>query len=81
MGTLSVPKDYSNSSAGTARIALSLRPAKSEHKKGTVFFNPGGPGVRGKPYVIERGDVLQNVVGRIHYLSLNDFDVVIIDRR
>lgn len=61
----SVPKDYANSSAGTTKIALSILPAKSEHKKGTVFFNPGGPGVRGKPYIIEKGDILQRVVSEI----------------
>ncbi|CAL1710000.1 unnamed protein product [Somion occarium] len=73
-GHVIVPKDYSNSSAGTVQIALGLLPAKEGTKKGTVFFNPGGPGVRGKPFVIQRGHILQMVIG-------SDYDIVGFDPR
>ncbi|KAJ7181518.1 hypothetical protein C8R43DRAFT_869680 [Mycena crocata] len=43
----SVPKDYFNSDAGTASIAIARFRATKFPKKGTVFLNPGGPGGSG----------------------------------
>ncbi len=47
--TLTVPKDYANPSAGTFAIAMvrSKATGRSDQRRGTLFFNPGGPGVSG----------------------------------
>jgi hypothetical protein len=41
-GSLDVPMDYHDSSAGTARLAV-IKYAATAPKKGTIFFNPGEP--------------------------------------
>ncbi|KAJ7187332.1 hypothetical protein C8R46DRAFT_1059501 [Mycena filopes] len=46
-GSIIVPKDYFNTSAGTASIAIARFKATKTPKKGTVFLNPGGPGGSG----------------------------------
>ncbi|KAJ7624802.1 hypothetical protein FB45DRAFT_924242 [Roridomyces roridus] len=46
-GSVIVPKDYFDLSAGTASIAIARFPATKFPKKGTVFLNPGGPGGSG----------------------------------
>ncbi|KAF7290832.1 hypothetical protein MIND_01324400 [Mycena indigotica] len=46
-GSVIVPKDYFDESAGTASIAISVLKATKLPKKGTVFLNPGGPGGSG----------------------------------
>lgn len=40
----SVPLDYLDKDAGTARIALARYPASKGPRKGIVLINPGGPG-------------------------------------
>ncbi|KAF7309279.1 hypothetical protein MIND_00298200 [Mycena indigotica] len=45
-GQIVVPKDYLNPSSGSATIFIS-RVRATQTKKGTVFVNPGGPGVPG----------------------------------
>ncbi|KAJ7723249.1 hypothetical protein B0H16DRAFT_1385505 [Mycena metata] len=46
-GSIIVPKDYFDRSAGTASIAIARFKATKFPKKGTVFLNPGGPGGSG----------------------------------
>ncbi|KAJ7763322.1 hypothetical protein B0H16DRAFT_1368317 [Mycena metata] len=46
-GSIIVPKDYFDLSAGTASIAIARFKATKFPKKGTVFLNPGGPGGSG----------------------------------
>ncbi|KAF8146414.1 hypothetical protein K438DRAFT_1869647 [Mycena galopus ATCC 62051] len=46
-GSVIVPKDYFDPSAGTASIAIAIFKATKSPKKGTVFLNPGGPGGSG----------------------------------
>ncbi|KAJ7485407.1 Alpha/Beta hydrolase protein [Mycena latifolia] len=46
-GSVLVPKDYFDASAGTASIAIARFRATKLPKKGTVFLNPGGPGGSG----------------------------------
>ncbi|KAJ6535074.1 hypothetical protein B0H19DRAFT_437616 [Mycena capillaripes] len=46
-GSVIVPKDYFDASAGTASIAIARFKATKSSKKGTVFLNPGGPGGSG----------------------------------
>ncbi|KAI0746904.1 TAP-like protein-domain-containing protein [Daedaleopsis nitida] len=45
-GFLSVPLDYHDPAAGNARIAVARANATGE-KRGTVFYNPGGPDISG----------------------------------
>jgi len=41
----SVPRDYTRPRAGTVRLAVAMLPATSRRaRRGSVFFNPGGPG-------------------------------------
>jgi hypothetical protein len=42
-GSLDVPMDYHDSSAGTARLAVIKYTATAPKKLGTIFFNPGDP--------------------------------------
>ena len=42
-GTLDVPMDYHDSSAGTAHLAVIKWATPTSPKLGTIFFNPGGP--------------------------------------
>ena len=41
---VSVPKNYADPSAGVANISLTRRRATQSPKRGTMFYNPGGPG-------------------------------------
>ncbi|KAH8923445.1 hypothetical protein BT69DRAFT_159775 [Atractiella rhizophila] len=61
-GTIVVPKDYFNPSAGTATIALGRVRAVGE-RKGMVLVNPGGPGGSGKGFAVVRGDMVQRLLG------------------
>ncbi|KAI0636319.1 TAP-like protein-domain-containing protein [Trametes polyzona] len=42
-----IPLDYHNASAGAGKLALIKANATAETRRGTMFFNPGGPGVSG----------------------------------
>ncbi|KAJ7756592.1 hypothetical protein B0H16DRAFT_1825999, partial [Mycena metata] len=46
-GSVIVPKDYFDPTAGMASIAITRFGATKHPKKGTVFLNPGGPGASG----------------------------------
>jgi len=73
-GYIIVPKDYFDTSAGTAQIALGRLPARTSPSKGTILFNPGGPGGAGKPFVTKRGTLLQTYIG-------DEYDLVGFDPR
>ena len=62
LGCRSVPLDYSNPSAGVAKIALGRYNATGPNRKGSVFVNPGGPGGPGVGLAINAGSVLQQLV-------------------
>ncbi|KAL1688662.1 Alpha/Beta hydrolase protein [Schizophyllum commune] len=51
-GYYDVPLDWADESVGTARLAVVRYPAADREKKGTIFFNPGGPGQSGIDFVI-----------------------------
>ncbi|CCA73673.1 hypothetical protein PIIN_07626 [Serendipita indica DSM 11827] len=73
-----VPLDHHDHSVGTAAIALIRYPAKvdpkSEKYRGPILFNPGGPGGPGVGLVLNRGPLLQAVVG-------DEFDIIGFDPR
>jgi hypothetical protein len=51
-GTLKVPLDWSKPSGATISLAIARRPAKDpQHRVGTLFFNPGGPGDGAVEYI------------------------------
>jgi pimeloyl-ACP methyl ester carboxylesterase len=53
-GTLKVPVDWSKPSGPTISLAIARRPAKDpQHRIGTLFFNPGGPGDGAAKYIVE----------------------------
>lgn len=50
-GTLTVPMDYFDPSKGDIELFVTKRPADDQdNKMGTLFTNPGGPGVPGAQY-------------------------------
>jgi pimeloyl-ACP methyl ester carboxylesterase len=52
-GTLKVPLDWSKPSGATISLAIARRPAKDpQHRVGTLFFNPGGPGDGAAEYIV-----------------------------
>jgi pimeloyl-ACP methyl ester carboxylesterase len=51
-GTLEVPLDWSQPSGATISLAIARRSAKDpQHRVGTLFFNPGGPGDGAAKYI------------------------------
>ncbi|KAG8768686.1 hypothetical protein FRC12_005434 [Ceratobasidium sp. 428] len=60
-GTIVVPLDYFNSSAGTATIALGKYRAQNSHSKGTVFLGAGGPGDLGQLLAIQVGEYFSSM--------------------
>ncbi|TCD60115.1 hypothetical protein EIP91_010703 [Steccherinum ochraceum] len=70
-----VPKDYLNSSAGVAKIALGRYKAKVQPSRGTVFFNPGGPGGSGKTWITQVNPY------RLAELVGEEYDIVGFDPR
>jgi pimeloyl-ACP methyl ester carboxylesterase len=74
--TVDVPLDYDQPSQATTPLALARIPATdAEHKIGTVFVNPGGPGGSGVGFVLDGfGEFLRDNLG-------GRFDVVGFDPR
>jgi pimeloyl-ACP methyl ester carboxylesterase len=53
-GTLKVPLDWSKPSGATISLAITRRPAKDpQHRIGTLFYNPGGPGDGAEEYITQ----------------------------
>jgi pimeloyl-ACP methyl ester carboxylesterase len=53
-GTLKVPLDWSKPSGPTISLAIMRLPAKDpQHRVGTLFFNPGGPGDGPEDYLTQ----------------------------
>jgi pimeloyl-ACP methyl ester carboxylesterase len=74
--TVEMPLDYDQPSGATTPLALARVPATdAEHKIGTVFVNPGGPGGSGVGMVLDGfGEYLRDNLG-------GRFDVVGFDPR
>ncbi|KAJ7226696.1 hypothetical protein GGX14DRAFT_626760 [Mycena pura] len=68
-GSVIVPKDYFDPSAGTASIAIARFKATKQPRKGTVFLNPGGPGGSGTRLATQQ---LADIIG--HDWDLMGFD-------
>ncbi|KAI0689850.1 alpha/beta-hydrolase [Cerioporus squamosus] len=64
-GFLEVPLDYQHPSIGKARLAVIKANATGE-RRGSVFFNPGGPGGSGLEAVSETKELLLGVSGGVY---------------
>ncbi|KAI0350500.1 alpha/beta-hydrolase [Trametes cingulata] len=64
-GFLEVPLDYHDPSAGSGRIAVAKANATGE-RRGSVFFNPGGPGASGIASITGNTEVLLNLTGGVY---------------
>ncbi|KAG8673184.1 hypothetical protein FPOAC2_06616 [Fusarium poae] len=63
----SVPLDYSNEDSSEPLVLDLIKAnATRQPSKGSVFYNPGGPGASGVSSVIVMGDRLVDILGR-HY--------------
>lgn len=66
---LSVPLDYTDPDSTEALVLNLVRvEALNKPAKGSIFFNPGGPGASGIEYVLTMADVLHEVLGGSHDL-------------
>ncbi|KAK0230153.1 Alpha/Beta hydrolase protein [Armillaria fumosa] len=61
-GSVVVPKDYFNPSAGTSTIAFARQNA-TRNRKGSVFLNPGGPGGSGMNLLSRAGEHIAELLG------------------
>ena len=64
-GFFEIPLDYHDPEAGRGRLALAKLNATQE-RRGTVFFNPGGPGGSGVDAVNDDGETLLEVTGGLY---------------
>jgi pimeloyl-ACP methyl ester carboxylesterase len=55
-GEMTVPMNWANPTGETIRIAVAFQPAKSGKPKGSVIFNPGGPGGSGTDFLTSSPD-------------------------
>jgi len=73
-GTVEVPVDYRQPNGRTLAIAVSRAPALDQPARGTLFFNPGGPGESGNE-ILPVALALAPTAIRAH------FDIVTFDPR
>jgi pimeloyl-ACP methyl ester carboxylesterase len=66
-GNISVPLDYANPTGSEITIAVIFAEATSGTAKGTIFFNPGGPGSSGVQWVKDGYDQLGTANLRANY--------------
>ena len=66
-GNVTVPLDYSNPTGAEITIAVVFRAAKNSRAKGTIFFNPGGPGASGVQWIKDGYDQLGTANLRANY--------------
>ena len=72
-GNVTVPLDYSNPTGAEITIAVVFRAAKNSKAKGTIFFNPGGPGASGVQWIKDGYDQLGTANLRANY-NIDGFD-------
>ncbi|KAI0665895.1 alpha/beta-hydrolase [Trametes maxima] len=61
-----IPLDYHNASAGNGHLLVVKASATSGKSKGTIFMNPGGPGVSGLESLTTDGPALLNHSGGVY---------------
>ena len=71
-GSVTVPLDYSNPSAGTINIALIRKPATDPaHRIGSVLTNPGGPGASGIDFLQSEASAMSNLNQRFDLIGFD----------
>jgi pimeloyl-ACP methyl ester carboxylesterase len=74
-GTLDVPLDWSRPRGERISLAVARRPADDpQHRVGTLFYNPGGPGDGGVAYVVAAEQIFSATLRA-------RFDIVAMDPR
>lgn len=75
-GTLNVPLDYTNPASNqTLQLQLVKVNAAKQPKKGSILFNPGGPGESGRDWIAgANGDALLIATG-------GEYDLIGFDTR
>ncbi len=76
-GFISVPIDYENREEGTVELGIVRLPATAAQRRGTLFYNPGGPGGVPSDYILAATEASPNFGQAV----LEDYDVVGIDPR
>jgi pimeloyl-ACP methyl ester carboxylesterase len=68
-----VPLDYDRPRGATTKVAVARKPATDkEHRIGTLFINPGGPGGSGVGFALGYGDTLsKSTAGRFDILGFD----------
>ena len=61
-GTLDVPLDYQNASAGNLQLKLVRVNHTEEPFMGSILFNEGGPGLASRPLIASSGGVFLEYV-------------------
>lgn len=69
--SVSVPADYRDLGGPTIELAISRLPAASEHSRGTLIVNPGGPGIEGRSMPALIGDAA----------GMSEWDIIGVDVR
>ncbi|KAG8717822.1 hypothetical protein FRC08_006551 [Ceratobasidium sp. 394] len=62
-GRFEVPLDYQNATAGKASLAVARLRATRQPKMGTLFVNPGGPGLSGVNMILYRAEEIMETAG------------------
>ncbi|KAF2155441.1 alpha/beta-hydrolase [Myriangium duriaei CBS 260.36] len=71
---LQVPLDYTDSGAGNLTLNLIKLPASTQPSKGSILYNPGGPGDGGRTAIAELGTWLSAMLD-------GEFDIISWDPR
>ncbi|KAG9118282.1 hypothetical protein FRC07_007277 [Ceratobasidium sp. 392] len=66
-GRFEVPLDYHNATAGKASLAVARLRATKKPKRGTLFLNPGGPGISGVNMILGQNSELISKTAGGHY--------------
>lgn len=66
-GNVTVPLDYADPTGAQITIAVIFAPATNGKPKGTIFFNPGGPGASGVQWIKDGYDQLGTANLRANY--------------
>ena len=69
--SVSVPADYRDLGGPSIELAISRLPAASEHSRGTLIVNPGGPGIEGRSMPALIGDTA----------GMSEWDIIGVDVR
>lgn len=73
-GCIEVPKDYTDLTAGNITLNLVRYQATVKPSKGSILYNPGGPGLSGRSQLVPLAPLLTTMLG-------GEFDIISWDPR